>query len=69
MLMAGRYPTREAICSTAAKETKRLKLMRYLSSLIAATDEESASTRNLRRRNRAYYEIDMIHASSPISLI
>lgn len=50
MSRAGVYPQKERSCRIVANEIKRLKLMRYLSSFIAATDEWSASTRNLRRK-------------------
>ena len=53
MSRAGAYPQIERSCSMKANRIKRLKLMRYLSSFIAATDEWSASTRNLRRRSGA----------------
>ena len=46
---AGVYPQRDRTCRTAANEIKRLKLMRYLSSFIAAIDEGLTSTINLRK--------------------
>ena len=49
MSRTGIYPQIERSCRIAANEIKRLKLIRYLSSFIAALEERSASKRNLRK--------------------
>lgn len=49
----GVIPQKESSCSTAASEIKRLKLMRYLSSFIAAIDEGFPATIILRKMNSA----------------